>query len=185
MWVHNTDDLNNIVCFLSQNYALSRDINIDGEFESIYVSEPVGKAFSGHFDGDGHTISNAHIISKTDQNDIGLFGIIGEHEHGHSRIENLRLENITVSGGDRIGALAGTAVYTYFSNITINNITINGNVIGGMAGTMEDSQIEEGTFYYSNVTLSPDADYKGVLSGAVRHPTKIPHYTLIGLGIQG
>jgi len=67
--------------------------------------EPIGNvttAFTGVFDGRGHTISNARI-GRPDSDCVGLFGIVGFG----GRIENLGVVNADVQGRICSGVLAG------------------------------------------------------------------------------
>ena len=97
------------------DYALSRDIEINGFLEPIFIRGPIQKAFCGNFDGNGFTISNT-IISQENETDVGLFDFIGDHSWSDlTRIENLRLHNISVIGKMRVGVLAGTVIYVIFT----------------------------------------------------------------------
>ena len=58
--------------------------------------------FEGMLDGDGHTVSNL-TLALDGQDMVGLFGRIGVG----GQVEDLTLENVTVSGQDNVGALAG------------------------------------------------------------------------------
>jgi hypothetical protein len=74
-----------------------------------------GTAFTGSFDGDGHTISNLYIYANTDNDYLGLFGYIGSG----GVVRNVHIANCSVSYS------AGTSYYT-------------GAVAGSNYGTIED-----------------------------------------------
>ena len=61
MLVHNAQDLQNIDNLPSGNYTLSQDIDMS----KVKDFQPIGSSeflpFTGHFNGNGHTISNLHI----------------------------------------------------------------------------------------------------------------------------
>lgn len=192
MLINDADDLANMVCTLSASYALSRDIDIAATsslktFSPIYVTEPVRKAFSGNFDGNGFTISNV-IINSTER-DVGLFGLIVGH--GPDRlieIKNLILKNITVQGGTRVGILAGTVIYTQIFNVSLENVTVIGDsIVGGICGTAEYSHITYHT--NKNVVLNNKGEYTGQIYGAGRNSYFISHdaspkYGLVGYHVH-
>lgn len=61
-----------------------------------------GTPFTGVVDGQGHTLRHI-VMSQPDEDFVGLFGAIG----AGGRVENLRLEAISVHGRLSVGALAG------------------------------------------------------------------------------
>ena len=61
-----------------------------------------GTPFTGVVDGQGHTLRHI-VISLPDEDFVGLFGAIG----AGGRVENLRVEAISVQGRLSVGALAG------------------------------------------------------------------------------
>lgn len=82
---------------------------------------PIGNAFTGVYDGAGHTITQLHI-NRPGVNDIGLFSRIGTA----GRVENLTLLDAAVTGGSYVvGILAG------LSSGTIRNAAASGTVAGG------------------------------------------------------
>jgi len=90
--------------------------------------EPVGPRtdpFTGTFDGKNHTITGLTI--DRDAFDVGLFG----HVDGGT-VENVTLDDVDVTGGDRVGALAGTA------SGKVREVTVRGTVTGdsGVGGAL-------------------------------------------------
>lgn len=113
---------------LSENYRLTADLDLAG------VSFPgIGTAafpFTGVFDGQGHTISNAAISGTAN---TGFFGVIKG-----ATIKNLTLEHATVTGTGNVGVLAGWA-QTELDKDDMGdgkaNLIGNCHVSGAVAGT--------------------------------------------------
>ena len=131
---------------LSASYILTADIDFGGEaMNPVGIFEPksdaeedaetpnTALAFTGTFDGNGHTLSNIKI-DATDKNGVGLFGCVtGEG----SWIKNLKVENISVKGGNYTGGVIGFADFgSYVEGITLDGKnTVEGKfLIGGIAG---------------------------------------------------
>lgn len=115
---------------------------IEGTKENIqYVTELKQKeenykAFSGTFNGNGHTIKNINIVSG-EKGSVGFFGNVSG-----AVIENLTFKNVEISGVENVGSLAGTV-----TDSTIHNITVKGDVdvdgdthIGSLIGAVGKDQ---------------------------------------------
>ena len=140
--VNGTADGIDADAFSGKTVVLANDIDLA---EKNWT--PIGtdsKPFKGYFDGANKTISNLHIASSGDY--VGLFGKITGQGYANSKytpaVKDLTLENVSISGGYRVAAVAGNA---YIS--TIKNVNVSGNVsgtryVGGIAGhvyaTIED-----------------------------------------------
>lgn len=89
--------------------------------------------FNGKIDGRGYVIKNL-TVSRASERYCGLFGQVG---NGAS-INNLKLENVLISGGEYTGAIAGACR----GNVT--NCTVTGKVnsqstnVGGIFGIYEN-----------------------------------------------
>lgn len=119
-------------------FILTEDIDLEGEIFTSAIIAPNtmmdsvhhfnGIAFTGTFDGNGHSILNLSI--QSDGNDyLGLFGQIGNG----SNIKNLSIEQCNVSGffeSYYVGGLAGANNGGY-----INQCYTSGTVHGGGSGT--------------------------------------------------
>lgn len=139
---------------LAGHYILVADIELSG-YENW---EPIGAfqslsdapedaevphpdyAFTGTFDGAGHTISNLTVSSASPMG-AGLFGYASGTENGEAYIGNFTLENVHVSGF----YLVGGAVGLQFMNCKVSDITLKGENrlsgsqgIGGIVGTAFD-----------------------------------------------
>lgn len=89
-------------------------------------------AFSGRFYGEGHTIRNLTIYTETLQY-LGLFGAISST----GRVYDLGLEDVSIEGPGRIGALAGSSGGSVVSCHASGSICVadEGNWVGGLIGT--------------------------------------------------
>ena len=127
--ISSTEELAAINSNLSGNYVLTADIDLSGsEWTPIGAFVPGGgeegevpdmtAAFTGTFDGQGHTIRNL-TVNQPEAWAMGLFGCIANAEIG-----NFTLENATVDGMMMTADVVG---YTYCS--TISNVKlVNGKV---------------------------------------------------------
>ena len=120
---------------LSGNYVLTADIDLAGsEWTPIGTWVPSGEteeeqeipspdhAFTGTFDGNGHTISNLKIDQPQGLT-LGLFGCIANAE-----VRNFTVENAAVDGSLMSADIVG---YSFMS--TVDNVTlVNGKVTAHM-----------------------------------------------------
>ena len=103
---------------LSGNYILTANIDLGGSAEKPW--KPIGSdkdhAFTGTFDGDGHTISGLYI-NNGDSVYAGLFGYVG----AGGMIKDLTVEGeITVSGSTScVGGIAGRVDGTEVSEMSV------------------------------------------------------------------
>lgn len=141
----------------SDNYAdytirLTADLVFDGDSrDNWYKWTPIGTPehpFMGVFDGQGHTIKNFRSFDKGIADHQGLFGYVEFADIG-----NLRLENISMKGGDNVGTLVGVASNSLLHDIIVQEATSNGGEkyynaeavngsAGGLAGRLEDTKVD-------------------------------------------
>ena len=140
------DDFAKIYEDLSASYILTADIDFGGEtVNPVGIFEPksdaeedaetpnTALAFTGTFDGNGHTLSNIKI-DASDKNGVGLFGCM---TGDGSWVKNLKVENTSVKGGNYTGGVIGFADFgAYVEGITLSGEnTVEGRfLIGGIAG---------------------------------------------------
>ena len=151
-----------------KNFILTADVDLDPKlpgrkvFDKAVIAPDndryyrfLGTVFSGFFDGNGHVISNLHILGSRC---VGLFGRL----HPGMGIYNLGLEAVDINGvGDHVGGLVG---YNQHGSITAcySTGTVTGNeFVGGLVGHNEDGSIIAS---YSTGTVSGDY-YVGGLVG--------------------
>ena len=128
------------------HFQLTRNIDLGGiewmpigfyQNEVDFLTEEV-RPFSGHFDGNGKTVSN-FVIYRPEWKNAGLFGVL----------ENAEITDLTVKPGyviqakDQVGILGGSA-----SNCVIRNVTVMGSVYaegtaGGLFGEIKENSVIE------------------------------------------
>lgn len=124
--VNNCTDLENMANNLSEDYVLGQDIDCSGHgtFTPVGAS---GTEFTGSLDGNGYIISDLTISTG---NYKGLFGATSS-----ASIEEVGLVDVTVSGGQYVGALVG-----HMSGGTVNQSYSTGTAtgtsgdVGGLVG---------------------------------------------------
>ena len=123
-------------------------------WEPIGVSTSTFNAFSATFDGNGYTISNL-LINRPTTDHVGFFGSIA------GRIDNIRLEDVRVTGGTNTAGLAGVSLGT------INNAYVSGTIsgtddnVGGLVGY--NSEGDGITNSYTIVTVSGNDSIGGLV----------------------
>ncbi|WP_184802637.1 ZmpA/ZmpB/ZmpC family metallo-endopeptidase-related protein, partial [Nitrospirillum iridis] len=85
--------------------------------------------FSGELSGQDHTISGLTITGSAANR--GLFA----STTASARLANLALTNVSVSGGNNVGALVGSATGTTISNITVSGTVSGASQVGGVVGS--------------------------------------------------
>jgi len=132
-------------------FRMENDIDMTEELSYVWWDEfgwmPFG-AFYGHLDGNGKVITGLYA-TRPGQDNYGLFSII---ETG-ATIENLGIELAPasgISGGNRVGTLAGWNKGTITGCFTTGVVSGTGNSIGGLVG-QNDGTI---TNSYSKATVN-------------------------------
>jgi hypothetical protein len=113
-------------------FKLTADINL-----STYTARPFkpigldyGTPFAGTFDGGGHKISN--FTYRSEGPSTGLFGHVGYV----ATVKNLGLINVTVSGLENVGGLAGgvQGPLGTIANCYVTGRVSGKNFVGGLTG---------------------------------------------------
>lgn len=121
----------------------------DLDLSRIENWDPIGYSggqdlyFAGHYDGDGHTISNAKSTGKKDTNGFSTAGIFGWVAFGS--VENLHVENANfVATGQNnysyVGGIAGVCYGSSIKNCSVVNSSLeskrnnNNNCAGSIVG---------------------------------------------------
>ena len=137
---------------------------------------PIGtssNAFEGNFNGNGHTISNLSVT--VDGDNAGLFG----YTKG-GKVENIVINNASITGKEGVGVLTGTPSTTEYSDITVKGLVIvtGTKYVGGILGgnnytenkvnanlTNLTVDVEDGSYVKSENSNGPD--YVGGVIGAM------------------
>lgn len=108
------------------NITLNTDLNLtDMEWTPIGTeSQP----YTGTFDGNGKTIRGLKI-DKSGTDDVGLIGCLGSG----GKVQNVTLTNISVSGANCVGGIAGQN-YGTVENCSVNGTVTGQNPTGGIVG---------------------------------------------------
>lgn len=114
---------------------------------SIENWDPIGYSggcyFAGHYDGDGHTISNAKSTGKNDDEGFATAGIFGWVSGGSVKNLTVKNANFVATGQDNysfVGGVAAVAFAASIENCTVKNSALeskrdnNNNCAGGVAG---------------------------------------------------
>ncbi|MDY3199906.1 MAG: MBG domain-containing protein [Arcobacter sp.] len=126
---------------------------------------PLGKndslAFTGNFDGLGHTIDSLYI-NRSDIDNVGLFGLTNG-----SSIKNIGLINTTVTGKDYVGALVGLNKQSIVKNVYSSNGSISGkNSLGGLIGNNINFSSITNSYASGSVTGIGSTFFTGGLVGS-------------------
>ncbi|MBR0072597.1 MAG: hypothetical protein IJP95_02045, partial [Bacteroidales bacterium] len=145
-------------------YRVSQNIVLTQPFTPIGTSYTY--PFSGHFDGDGHTISNL-TMDVTTSNLRGLFGVLKDAD-----VQNVTISG-TVTGNDTVGGIAGASLRSTIKNC-VNNCTIanysNARWHGGIVGAAHRSRIIGCT---NNGVIQGAQSYHGGIVGFANLATTI------------
>ncbi|MDE2525341.1 MAG: hypothetical protein O0X96_09485 [Methanocorpusculum sp.] len=128
--------VNSGISYAGTHFLLTADLDLDGT-----AWPPIGVparecAFSGRFDGGGHTIRGVSV--STEKTDCGFFGQVT----GVSRAERAEVANLTVSGtirgkkvvGGIVGFLRGADVFGCAFSGTVTGDTVVGGIVGAVIG---------------------------------------------------
>lgn len=152
--VYNATDLQDMDLALGAWYELANDIDASNtsSWNGGAGFDPVGTSgtpFTGHFNGNGYTISDL-TINRPTEDYIGLFGYVDGSSGDHVTIDNVVLTGINYTGDDSIGGLVGVAfTYTDISYCEVDGIITGAGStpgwIGGLIGLIDASYTWEST----------------------------------------
>lgn len=131
VYIDSAEDMMKIHEYPNGYFKLESDIDMS-YYSTGDAWKPVPE-FSGKIEGRGYIIKNL-TVSRASDRYCGLFGQVKDG----ARINNLKLENVNISGGEYTGAIAGTC------SGTVTNCTISGRVssqssnVGGVFGLFEN-----------------------------------------------
>lgn len=167
--IYNIEDLYSVRSDLDGNYILMADIDLTeataegGDWDSGSGWSPIGSgssdAFSGIFDGNGHTITGMRIKDSTDTY-LGLFGYINGGTVKNLRMKNAVIEDTSVQ---RAGTITGFANKATIENIAVDNLTMDvkhsGSMyVGGIAGELNYSELTK-SYVSGSIVSKCGSDY--------------------------
>jgi hypothetical protein len=136
--IQDVTDLQNMNLNLAAYYELGNDIDAsatsgwNGGAGFIPLGQRGGTSFTGHFDGNNHTISNLYInMAPAIDKYTGLFGSAAGAE-----IRNVNLIGAYIEGGGGSGYFAMGILAGYLGSCTIGNCHVQGTVVYHTANTM-------------------------------------------------
>lgn len=150
-------------------YILGSDVNL-----GWMDWEPVGNEWDGPFtgvlDGQGHTITGL-AVNRTDLKYAGLFGYL------EGTVQNLTLEQVTVTGARFAGGVAGTVGVggrVLDCTVASGQVSVSGSVLwvsaGGIAGVC-DGEINRCSNGAAVESSASDAEaYAGGMAGRLTEP---------------
>lgn len=186
------DDVNAGNTYAGKYVQLTENITLGSVARSAQTWTPIGtKAapFKGNFDGNNKTVSNLVVVGE---DNVGFFGYAD-----NCTIENLTIENASVTGKNCVGGIAGQV----YSTSTIDNCHVIGSVriegqtnVGGILGkyyakVSNSSVIGDGaaTSYVKGVYVAEDleGDNVGGIMGHAGENNKSAGNTVKDITISG
>ena len=155
-WAELTTDIT-----INEN-VLDENGNLTSDVSGLEAWTPIGsygdkgdKAYTGTFNGKGHTISGLYI-NDSDADYVGLFGYVGEF----GKIQNVGVKDSYISGGSYVGGVCGYNFFTGFITSCYNTGDVSGSdYVGGVCGYNNGGIIEN---CYNTGDVSGDNSAGGV-----------------------
>ena len=151
------DDINKGVVY--QDVILETDVDL----EEATWTEPIGNttsyAFTGTFNGNGHSISGLRVVTSNDIAAAGLFGFLK-----NSTVKDLTVKNSTFTGTQYAGAICGHID----DNTTIQSVMAENNSVGdaeycgGIAGACSGSDVQISSCVVKDGSISETTGTKGL-----------------------
>ena len=172
MWVEDVNQLQAIDTNLDGNYALRNSIDAtatsswNGNKGFKQIGTETNNAFTGKFDGLDYNIFGL-TINRSGENNVGLFGVVNG-----ATINNVTLVGGSITGDSRVGGIVGIITNNSNNKSKVNNVintgTINGNAgndVGGLIGSLNNSQLT-GNSYNLGAVTSSGHDVGGLVGSA-------------------
>ena len=166
------------------------DINIilDNDIDLSDIDwTPIGtesRPYTGNFDGGGHTITGLKI-DKSGTDYVGLIGCLGSE----GKVQNVTLTNISVSGANCVGGIAGQN-YGTVENCSVNGtvtgkgFTDTGGIAGSNYGTISGCSAEGTVTGSVNVGGIAGGSYLGVIIDGCHSTAAVSGISSVG-GVLG
>lgn len=166
--VTSAEGLKNIAKLVNEEWKLGINITLTADIDLKGIDwTPIGKddnkAYTGTFDGNGKTITGLKI-DKSGTDDVGLIGCLGSG----GKVQNVTLTNISVSGANCVGGIAGQN-YGTVENCSVNGtvtgkgFTDTGGIAGSNYGTISGCSAEGTVMGSVNVGGIAGGSYLGVI----------------------
>ena len=163
------------------NITLTADITLTGDWTPIGTES---RPYTGNFDGGGHTITGLKI-DKSGTDYVGLIGCLGSG----GKVQNVTLTNISVSGANCVGGIAGQN-YGTVENCSVNGtvtgkgFTDTGGIAGSNYGTISGCSAEGTVTGSVNVGGIAGGSYLGVIIDGCHSTAAVSGISSVG-GVVG
>jgi len=126
--VTSAEGLKNIAKLVNEEGKTDIDITLTGEWTPIGTS--ISNAYTGTFDGGGHTITGL-TVTTSDQY-AGLFGRIGSG----GKVKNVTLKDVKIESNNGMGNVGGVAGWSYgnIENCSVSGSVSGNSIAGGVVG---------------------------------------------------
>ncbi|MDD2993430.1 MAG: GLUG motif-containing protein, partial [Pygmaiobacter sp.] len=182
--IETAEQLDKVREHLDSSFILESDIDLSsydnwspiGTFESLSDKPEDAEvpnpevAFTGNFDGNGHMISHV-TVNEPQSMAVGLFGCVAGTETAPTSIKNLKVSDVSITGGYLVGGAAGLQ----FTYCTIENVSLEGKNalqgcqgVGGVVGT-GFSLIKDCTATADITVLGDDGASAGIVVGGATY----------------
>ena len=164
------------------NITLDNDIDLTGIDWTPIGTE--SRPYTGNFDGGGHTITGLKI-DKSGTDYVGLIGCLGSE----GKVQNVTLTNISVSGANCVGGIAGQN-YGTVENCSVNGtvtgkgFTDTGGIAGSNYGTISGCSAEGTVTGSVNVGGIAGGSYLGVIIDGCHSTAAVSGISSVG-GVLG
>ena len=105
--------------------------------------------FYGTFEGNRHSISHL-FIDRPDRDEVGLFSRVGFRYTKRIEIRRVGLVNVKITGGERVGALAGEAYAVIRDSYSSGSVSGAG-IVGGLLGKLNVGSTIQSSYSHANV----------------------------------
>lgn len=153
---------------LLADITINEDVSGSDATSQKYKWTPIGmdktKAYTGNFDGNGHTISGLYINSTAAN--TGLFGYVG----AAGEIKNVTIsDSIITSTQNYTGAVAGDSYGNITNCHTAATTRVTGtNYVGGIVGELDSNMSLSQCFNAGEVQGTGTSGYAGGIAGRVQ-----------------
>ncbi len=185
--VNNEKGLKNLA-ELVNNGATDINITLNTDLNLTNIDwTPIGtesRPYTGNFDGGGHTITGLKI-DKSGTDYVGLIGCLGSG----GKVQNVTLTNISVSGANCVGGIAGQN-YGTVENCSVNGtvtgkgFTDTGGIAGSNYGTISGCSAEGTVTGSVNVGGIAGGSYLGVIIDGCHSTAAVSGISSVG-GVVG
>ncbi|QCI67506.1 beta strand repeat-containing protein [Phreatobacter stygius] len=147
------------------NYALGRDIDAtatsgwNGGAGFVPIGQSFGTEYYGHFDGQGHKITNLTINRPTEEY-VGLFGLTWQ-----ASVSNVSFVGGSITGGQYTGTVIGRSWGTMVSGASSSATVSGASHTGGLVGLNEGVGRVSQSYATGSVTASSGSQGVGGLVG--------------------